>query len=135
MGRDLVSRIFGGPISDTGPSAPRKPTPGLNLPPGSYIPDYKIYKLEDAPELVTIQRRLAARGLKSNWLRNEVWRYSRKEWGTEAWRLASLFTYGWKYAVPLLIVTAIYEKYYNKDDHHGGGHHDDGHHSTTNSHH
>ncbi|XP_027201702.2 NADH dehydrogenase [ubiquinone] 1 beta subcomplex subunit 3 [Dermatophagoides pteronyssinus] len=130
----LVSRIFGGPISDTGPSAPRKPTPGLNLPPGAYIPDYKIYKVEDAPELLTIQRRLAARGLKSHWLRNEVWRYNRKQFGTEAWRIASLITYGWKYAVPLLIVTAIYENYFNKDGHHGGGgHHDD--HGHSDSHH
>ena len=40
------------------------------------IPDYKIYKVgEHTPELLNVQKKLAARGLKDPWLRNEVWRY------------------------------------------------------------
>ena len=33
------------------------------------VPDWKIYKVENAPELVKIENRLAALGLKDNWLR------------------------------------------------------------------
>lgn len=51
-----------------GPAKPRPPTPGMHLPLGAYIPDYKIYKI-DTPELLEVQKRLAARGLKSPWLR------------------------------------------------------------------
>ena len=40
------------------------------------IPDYKIYKVgEHTPELLEVQQKLAAKGLKDPWLRNEVWRY------------------------------------------------------------
>jgi NADH dehydrogenase (ubiquinone) 1 beta subcomplex subunit 3 len=33
------------------------------------IPDYKIYKVENIPELVRIKDALAAKGLKDPWLR------------------------------------------------------------------
>ncbi|KAI7688048.1 hypothetical protein SSS_05987 [Sarcoptes scabiei] len=112
MGRDIINRLFGGPYSDTGPSQPRKPNPGMHLPPGVYIPDHKIYKLEDAPELEYVQKRLAARGIKSYWL-------SRREFGTEAWRIMNLITMGYKFYIPMLFMTAIYEFYLKKDDHHG----------------
>jgi len=39
------------------------------------IPDYRTYKVESIPELMTVQRALAAKGLKDPWLRNEVWKY------------------------------------------------------------
>ena len=62
-------------------------------------------------------------------LRNEVWRYNRKVWGSEAWRRFDFITLGWKYAIPMLIVTAFYEAYVKKDDHgHGHGGHAGGHH-------
>jgi hypothetical protein len=32
-------------------------------------PDYKIYKVENAPELLKIQQKLAEKGLKDHWLR------------------------------------------------------------------
>ena len=68
--RDLVNKLFGGPVNETGPVKPRPPTPGLHLPAsGFHIPDYRSYKLENAPELVETQRRLHARGLHSPWLR------------------------------------------------------------------
>ncbi|KAJ8962505.1 hypothetical protein NQ318_000895 [Aromia moschata] len=34
------------------------------------IPDYRIYKVSDVPELVVVQKALAASGLKDPWLRN-----------------------------------------------------------------
>ena len=40
------------------------------------IPDYKTYTVgEHTPELLELQQKLAAKGLKDPWLRNEVWRY------------------------------------------------------------
>lgn len=33
------------------------------------IPDYRIYKVEDAPQLVEVQNKLARHGLKDPWLR------------------------------------------------------------------
>ncbi|XP_052813628.1 NADH dehydrogenase [ubiquinone] 1 beta subcomplex subunit 3-like [Mya arenaria] len=39
------------------------------------IPDYKIYKVEDVPELKRFQERMAKEGLKDPWLRNHVWKY------------------------------------------------------------
>lgn len=33
------------------------------------LPDYKIYKVEDVPELMITKRALAAKGLKDPWLR------------------------------------------------------------------
>ena len=52
-----------------GPSKPRAANPGLHLPLGTYVPDHTIYKVENSPELMLTQKRLAARGIKSNWLR------------------------------------------------------------------
>lgn len=33
------------------------------------VPDYKIYRVEDVPELMITKRALAAKGLKDPWLR------------------------------------------------------------------
>ncbi|KAG8302935.1 electron transport chain [Homalodisca vitripennis] len=33
------------------------------------VPDYRIYKVEDCPELVRVQQELARKGLKDPWLR------------------------------------------------------------------
>ena len=44
------------------------------------IPDYKKYVVDqNTPELLKVQERLAAKGLKDPWLRNEVWRYDMRE--------------------------------------------------------
>lgn len=51
------------------PSKPKAPNPGLHLPPGAYVPDYKTYSIKVSPELMDVQRRLHARGLHSPWLR------------------------------------------------------------------
>ena len=60
---------WGFPESVTGPLKPRPPTPGLHLPPGTHIPDWRQYKVENSPELLEVQKKLAARGLKDPWLR------------------------------------------------------------------
>ena len=33
------------------------------------VPDYRIYKVEDCPKLLKVQRALAQKGLKDPWLR------------------------------------------------------------------
>jgi len=33
------------------------------------VPDYRIYKVEDCPQLLKVQRALAQKGLKDPWLR------------------------------------------------------------------
>ncbi|NXO20465.1 NDUB3 dehydrogenase, partial [Cisticola juncidis] len=38
------------------------------------LPDYRQWKVEGTP-LEEVQRRLAKRGLRDPWARNEVWRY------------------------------------------------------------
>ncbi|XP_015281008.1 PREDICTED: NADH dehydrogenase [ubiquinone] 1 beta subcomplex subunit 3 [Gekko japonicus] len=38
------------------------------------FPDYKQWKIEGTP-LEDVQKRLARRGLRDPWLRNEAWRY------------------------------------------------------------
>ena len=51
------------------------------------IPDYKIYQVgEHTPELLKVERMLAAKGLKDPWMRNEVWRYDTRMHGTYASR-------------------------------------------------
>ncbi|XP_018425658.1 PREDICTED: NADH dehydrogenase [ubiquinone] 1 beta subcomplex subunit 3 [Nanorana parkeri] len=39
-----------------------------------HIPDYRIWKIEGTP-LEEVQARLAKRGLRDPWLRNEAWRF------------------------------------------------------------
>jgi len=73
------------------------------------IPDYSIYKVADAPELVQVQEVLAAKGLKDPWLRNEVWRYNRKEWWTHRQRLVTFVTRGMKVGFGLFLVTTAIE--------------------------
>lgn len=71
------------------------------------IPDYRIYKVEDVPELLSTQKALAAQGLRDPWLRNEVWRYNPQEFGTVASRTQNLFFRGFKYGFAAFVLTAI----------------------------
>jgi len=41
------------------------------------VPDYKMYRVEDVPELLNVQRALKKEGLKDPWLRNYVWKYGK----------------------------------------------------------
>ncbi|RZC31929.1 NDUF B12 domain containing protein [Asbolus verrucosus] len=88
------------------------------------VPDYRIYKVEDIPQLATTQRALAAQGLKDPWLRNEVWRYDPKIWGTEKTRVRGFFLRGFKTGFAAFLVTiaatAVYDKMHPSEH----GHHD-----------
>lgn len=89
------------------------------------IPDYKIYKVEDIPLLVKTKNALAAKGLKDPWLRNEVWRYDEKIWGTEQTRMRSLFFRGFRTGFIAFVITvagtALYDKVFPSEHH---NHHD-----------
>lgn len=43
---------------------------------------YKIYKVEDFPQLLTTRAALVAQELSNPWLRKEVSRYNAREFGT-----------------------------------------------------
>lgn len=89
------------------------------------IPDYKIYKVADIPELLAVEKALAAQGLKDPWLRNEVWRYDRAQWGTPKQRLTTLVFRGFKYGFGAFVLTVIGTKIYDKMNptEHGHKHH------------
>lgn len=90
------------------------------------IPDYKIYKVEDVPLLLKTQKALQAQGLCDPWLRNEVWRYNVKEFGTEKIRLKRVFFRGFKYGAVAVAITLVGTEIYDRlfpSKHHGHGDH------------
>lgn len=97
------------------------------------VPDYKIYKVENAPKLVEVQEALKRHGLKDPWLRNEVWRYDEKVFGTHGSRFRKMLGRGLALGFVMTLVTIGVEKAFKIDytggRHHAGhGHGDGGHH-------
>lgn len=93
------------------------------------IPDYKIYKVDKhTPELQELERKLAEKGLKDPWIRNEVWRYDMRERLTN-FRGGTLLsiTRGFIPGVILGGVCALiwwqYDEHVLKPKHHHGDHH------------
>lgn len=90
------------------------------------IPDWRIYKVEDVPELARTQRMLAQKGLKDPWLRNEVWRYA-PEFGTRRSRMMTFFFRGFKWGFAAFVATIALEKALDQlnppSHHHGDQHH------------
>ncbi|KAK7074773.1 Ndufb3p [Halocaridina rubra] len=85
------------------------------------VPDWRIYKIENAPELVQVQRALASHGLKDPWLRNEVWRYNQQEFGTHWARFRLALFRGFKWGLLAAVATVALERTL------GGGGHGHGH--------
>lgn len=83
------------------------------------VPNASIYKVEDIPQLVEVQKALARRGLKDPWLRNEVWRYNPKEFGTHRSRAIKFFTRGFGIGLVLLAATIGVEQLTGYDYSHG----------------
>lgn len=82
------------------------------------IPDWRIYKVENAPELMETQRALASHGLRDPWIRNEVWRYDRTQFGTHAQRFRLVLFRGFKWGLAAAVATVAVEKAFFSDDHH-----------------
>ncbi|XP_012263400.2 NADH dehydrogenase [ubiquinone] 1 beta subcomplex subunit 3 isoform X1 [Athalia rosae] len=93
--------------------------------------DPSIYKLENAPQLVLLQKKLAEHGLKDPWIRNEIWRYDVTKWGTQAGRVRQFFLMGARVGIPLFLITIAAEKALGIDysHHHGHGENHHGSHS------
>jgi NADH dehydrogenase (ubiquinone) 1 beta subcomplex subunit 3 len=93
-------------------------------------PSWTKFKVENAPELVDVEQRLAKLGLKDPWLRNEVWRYDPQCGAVSARpQLLRSAGNGMKLGLILCIGTIILETAYGKlfggksDHHHHNGHH------------
>ncbi|XP_054710194.1 NADH dehydrogenase [ubiquinone] 1 beta subcomplex subunit 3-like [Uloborus diversus] len=86
------------------------------------IPDYRIYKVEDCPQLMTTKRMLAQHGLKDPWLRNEVWRYPPESVNGQWKQLNEIFfrkfKWGFVAAVLTIVGEKVYHHYYPEEDHH-----------------
>lgn len=110
------------------PKAPGfKDTSHLHLPKGVRIPEWSKYEVKNNRRMLEIEQELAKIGLKSPWLRNEVWRPAAFKgldapilYCLEAWRLFSWGVYAF-------IVTEIYFYFAGTyaDDGHGHGHDED----------
>lgn len=99
---------------------------GHNPNPGWKIPDASIYKLEDAPELVKFQEKLAKKGLKDPWLRNHVWKFNPK-YGTITSRWIEMIFRGFRVGFAAFLVTLAVERALGIKDYHGHVHHDEEH--------
>jgi NADH dehydrogenase (ubiquinone) 1 beta subcomplex subunit 3 len=92
-------------------------------------PDWRKFKVENAPELVDTRNRLAALGLKDPWLRNEAWRYDPQFGAVETRRFmlrnaSTGMKYGFFLAVGAILIQTGYNKLFGKGDAHGHhGHH------------
>ncbi|KAI1295871.1 NADH dehydrogenase [ubiquinone] 1 beta subcomplex subunit 3 [Halotydeus destructor] len=85
-----------------------KDTKGKHMPAGTRIRDWRSYKIDqNVPELVDLEQRLAARGLKDPWARNEVWRFDRRLWGTPADRWFAILK-PFKYGFIAFVLTVAY---------------------------
>jgi NADH dehydrogenase (ubiquinone) 1 beta subcomplex subunit 3 len=97
------------------------------------IPDWRLYKVADVPELANVEKALARRGLKNPWLRNDVWRYDPKIFGTMRGRWYNLLFRGLPVGIALCAATIAIEKVFDIDWHdprglHKGEHGHGGHH-------
>jgi len=86
-------------------------------------PDWRGYKVQGIKELEQLQQMLAARGLKDPWIRNEVWRYSKANYGGQ-WRNAGIsLGRGLKWAVAAMAITIAVDKLVLSKNKGHGDHH------------
>ncbi|XP_075790435.1 NADH dehydrogenase [ubiquinone] 1 beta subcomplex subunit 3 isoform X2 [Pelodiscus sinensis] len=83
------------------------------------LPDYKQWKIDGTP-LQDVQERLARRGLKDPWLRNEAWRYMGGF--TKPVTLTEVLTKGFKWGFVAFVV-ALGIEYTLFPPKKNGGHH------------
>nr|AQS22559.1 NADH dehydrogenase 1 beta subcomplex subunit 3 [Pseudodiaptomus poplesia] len=95
---------------------------------GMKIPDWKSFTVgEHTPELLKLQKMLDSLGLKDPWLRNEVWRYDRRDPVNVEYKVAArrALSRGVLPGLGLAIISAGIHYYRQSGEDHGHGH---GHH-------
>ncbi|NWV48923.1 NDUB3 dehydrogenase, partial [Daphoenositta chrysoptera] len=83
------------------------------------LPDYRQWKVEGTP-LEEVQRRLAKRGLRDPWARNEVWRY--RGGFSSPITVTEVFTRGLKWGAAAFVI-ALGIEYALFPPKKNGGHH------------
>ncbi|KDR21146.1 NADH dehydrogenase [ubiquinone] 1 beta subcomplex subunit 3 [Zootermopsis nevadensis] len=73
------------------------------------VPDYRIYKIEDCPKLLKVQKALEQKGLKDPWLRNEAWRFHHS-FKTEGYKARRAIFRGIQWGFAAFVVTIAIEK-------------------------
>jgi len=91
------------------------------------VPDYRIYKVEDVPELMQTKRALASQGLKDPWLRNEVWKYDVRIRGTTKHIISKTIGRGMLIGFGLALATTAIGKVLEMREGHGEEGHGHGH--------
>ena len=71
------------------------------------LPDYRQWKIEGTP-LETVQKKLAARGLRDPWARNEAWRYMGGFAGNITFPSVILKGFKWGFAAFVVALGAEY---------------------------
>ncbi|XP_076456331.1 NADH dehydrogenase [ubiquinone] 1 beta subcomplex subunit 3-like [Babylonia areolata] len=74
------------------------------------VPDWRSYKVDGIPELEKTQRLLAARHLRDPWLRNEVWRYTKANYGGQYKNALINLGKGLKWALVAMVLTLSLEE-------------------------
>ncbi|KAK6633022.1 hypothetical protein RUM43_012765 [Polyplax serrata] len=74
------------------------------------IPDWRIYQVEDVPQLVHLRKALECRNLKDPWLRNHVWKYTEKYNNKKCPSVLGVFKIGIKYGFLAGLATTALEK-------------------------
>ncbi|PAA77756.1 hypothetical protein BOX15_Mlig004930g4, partial [Macrostomum lignano] len=75
-------------------------------------PDWRQYKIQDAPRVQQHVDRLAAIGLKDPWARNEVWRYHSEFYKPPNRWIMWLITRGAPYGIAAFGTVIVLEKLY-----------------------
>uniref|UniRef100_A0A914Y584 NADH dehydrogenase [ubiquinone] 1 beta subcomplex subunit 3 n=1 Tax=Panagrolaimus superbus TaxID=310955 RepID=A0A914Y584_9BILA len=93
-----------------------------------HIPNYQIYNnIQQCPDLVQHQQRLARLGLKDPWVRNYVWMYTKQMQKTQWQHFVKLCSWGLKpgvaVAAGLIAVEETYSFFKHGHTSWGGGHH------------
>jgi len=90
------------------------------------VPDWKIYQVgKHTPELEQVQRMLGSLGLKDPWIRNEVWRFDRRQpdMADRPVLVRRLLTRGMLPGFCIAVVTAGIHYYLESKHSHADSHH------------
>lgn len=85
------------------------------------VPDHSIFTIQGVPQLQELEKKLAEKGLKDPWIRNEAWRYH-PGFGTKLGRFTAVIFRGFLVGAALTAATVAYDTAVGGGSHQ---HHDD----------